>query len=66
MGLGTSLLKFSLKKIFKENKLIDIIYVKTAFPSKKTSKFYEKNGFKFYKKTFNSKWQILSLSRATK
>lgn len=65
-GLGTSLLKYSLRKIFNENKLIDRIYVKTAFPSKKTSKFYKKNGFKFYKKTFNSKWQILSLPRRTK
>ena len=64
-GLGTSLLRYSLKKIFNENKLIDKVYVKTAFPSKKTTKFYEKNGFKFYKKTFNSNWQILSLSKKT-
>ncbi len=57
-GLGTSLLKHSLNEIFKKTS-IEKIFVKTAYPSKKTYNFYKKNGFKFYKKTFFSKWQIL-------
>ena len=43
-----------------KNPSVNKIYVKTAYPSKKTYRFYKKNGFKFYKITFNSKWQILS------
>ena len=61
-GLGTTLLRYSMNRILKKRS-IKKIYVKTAYPSKKTYKFYKKNGFKFYKITLNSKWQILSFSR---
>ena len=58
-GLGTTLLRYSIQQVLK-NPSVNKIYVKTAYPSKKTYRFYKKNGFKFYKITFNSKWQILS------
>ena len=58
-GLGTTLLRYSIQQVLK-NPSVNKIYVKTAYPSKKTYRFYKKNGFKFYKITINSKWQILS------
>jgi len=61
-GLGRKLLRHSINKIFKTS-YIKKIYVKTAYPSKKTVKFYINSGFKFYKKTFYNKWQLLSLSK---
>lgn len=61
-GLGKNLLRYSIKSIFNKE-FIKKIYVKTAYPSKKTEKFYKNIGFKFYKKTFNEKWQLLSLTK---
>jgi len=61
-GLGTTLLRHSINQVLK-NQSVKKIYVKTAYPSKKTFRFYKKNGFKFYKITFNSKWQILSFNK---
>jgi len=62
LGLGNKLFKYTLNEIFKNTK-INKIYVKTALPSLKTEIFYFNSGFKFLKKTFYGKWQILSLEK---
>ena len=62
LGLGNKLFKYTINEIFKNTK-INKIYAKTAFPSLKTEIFYFNSGFKFFKKTFYGKWQILLLEK---